>query len=117
MMHERSIDSVAEMVVRRTLPELPCEGRPQRAPGFNDGAWTLRHLSYGNRANKLLKQTTGNFFMSDDLKNRGPQDRSRVNLNEKWEIRYWTKEFGGNEEQLREAVQKAGPSAEAVRRE
>ncbi|MBS4045141.1 MAG: DUF3606 domain-containing protein [Alphaproteobacteria bacterium] len=52
--------------------------------------------------------------MADDLSNRGPQDRARVNLGEQHEIAYWTKKFGVSEEQLRKAVQKAGVSAEAV---
>ena len=54
--------------------------------------------------------------MSDNLKDRGPQDRNRVNVNEDWEVRYWTQEFGVNEDQLRKAVQKVGPSADAVRK-
>ncbi len=55
--------------------------------------------------------------MSDNLKDRGPQDRSRVNVSEDWEVQYWTREFGVNEDQLRKAVQKVGPSADAVRKE
>ena len=56
-------------------------------------------------------------IMSDNLKDRGPQDRSRVNVSEEWEVRYRTREFGVNEDQLRKAVQKVGPSADAVRKE
>lgn len=52
--------------------------------------------------------------MADDLQNRGPQDRARVNLSEKHEIAYWTKKFGVSEDKLRDAVKKAGPSADAV---
>lgn len=54
--------------------------------------------------------------MPDDLRNRGPQDRSRINVNEPWEVRYWCSEFGCTEAQLRAAVQAVGVSAEAVRR-
>ena len=54
--------------------------------------------------------------MADNLKDRGPQDRSRINMNEEWEVRYWTKELGVSEEQLRKAVQTAGSSADAVRK-
>lgn len=54
--------------------------------------------------------------MSDDLSKRGPADRSRINVNEPWEVRYWCKEFGCTETQLREAVKKVGVSANAVRR-
>jgi len=54
--------------------------------------------------------------MADNLKDRGPQDRSRINVDESWEMRYWTKELGVTEDQLRSAVKTAGTSAEAVRK-
>ncbi|QEK93989.1 DUF3606 domain-containing protein [Achromobacter insolitus] len=54
--------------------------------------------------------------MPDDLKNRGPQDRSRINVNEDHEVRYWSKELGVSEDQLREGVKAAGVSVEAVRK-
>lgn len=53
--------------------------------------------------------------MSDDLNQRGPQDRSRINVNEPHELRYWTKELGVTEEQLRAAVQAVGVSATSIR--
>ncbi|WP_286897668.1 MULTISPECIES: DUF3606 domain-containing protein [Achromobacter] len=53
--------------------------------------------------------------MSDDLSKRGPQDRSRINVNETHELRYWTQELGVSETQLRDAVKAVGPSATAVR--
>jgi hypothetical protein len=53
--------------------------------------------------------------MTDDLKDRGPQDRSRINLNEDWEIRYWTKELGVTKERLEDAIAKVGNSTDAVR--
>ena len=52
--------------------------------------------------------------MADNLEDRGPQDRSRINVNERWELEYWTRHFGVNEEQLRTAVNSAGTSVEAV---
>jgi hypothetical protein len=55
--------------------------------------------------------------MSDNLKDRGPQDRSRINVGEEWELQYWTKALGVTAEELRKAVQKVGTSADAVRRE
>lgn len=54
--------------------------------------------------------------MADDLQNRGPQDRSRVNLSEVHEIQYWTKKFNVSEQALRDAVARAGSSAEAVQK-
>lgn len=53
--------------------------------------------------------------MADSLNERGPADRSRINVNEEWERRYWTKELGCSEAQLRAAVSSVGSSAEAVR--
>jgi hypothetical protein len=55
--------------------------------------------------------------MADDLKNRGAQDRSRVNIHEDHEVRYWTEKWGISKQQLADAVKKAGVSADAVARE
>lgn len=52
--------------------------------------------------------------MADNLQERGPRDRSRVNLDQEHEVRYWTKKFGCTEEELREAVRKVGSSAQAI---
>jgi len=54
--------------------------------------------------------------MSDDLNNRGPQDRARINVHEPWEVRYWTRELGCTQQQLVAAVNKVGVSAAAVKR-
>lgn len=55
--------------------------------------------------------------MPDDLKNRGPGDRSRVNIHEDHEVRYWTEKWGVSKEELTAAVRKVGVSADAVARE
>lgn len=54
--------------------------------------------------------------MSDNLQNRGPADRARVNVNEAWELKWWTAKFGCTEAQLREAVRKVGVMASDVER-
>ena len=46
--------------------------------------------------------------MADDLTNRGPRDRNRVDVNEDWELRYWTKKFGCTATELRDAVKSVG---------
>lgn len=53
--------------------------------------------------------------MADDLNQRGQQDRSRINMNEPWEVKYWTRELGVSQEELARAVQQAGNSVSAVR--
>lgn len=54
--------------------------------------------------------------MSDDLKNRGPADRARINVHEDHEVRYWTQELGVNREQLEQAVKAVGVMAADVRK-
>jgi len=54
--------------------------------------------------------------MSDDLKNRGPQDRSRISLTEQWEVDYWTKALGVSRERLEQLVREHGNSTEAVKK-
>lgn len=51
----------------------------------------------------------------DNLKERAPQDASRINVNESWELRYWCNTLGVSEEKLREAVRKVGTGAQKVR--
>jgi hypothetical protein len=55
--------------------------------------------------------------MADDRQQRGPQDRTRVNLSEDYEVQYWCKKFGVTEERLREAVHKVGDWTESVQKE
>jgi hypothetical protein len=53
--------------------------------------------------------------MSDDKSNRGPADRSRISLDQDYEVRYWTAVLGVTKEQLAAAVQEVGHSADKVR--
>lgn len=55
--------------------------------------------------------------MSDNLNNRGAQDRTRISLSEEHEVRYWTAALGVTVEELKRAVDKVGHSADAVRNE
>jgi len=36
--------------------------------------------------------------MADDPTKRGPQDRTRINVTEKYEVDYWKNKFGVSEE-------------------
>jgi hypothetical protein len=54
--------------------------------------------------------------MSDDLNNRGPADRTRVNVNEDYEARYWAAKWNVTEDELRAAVAGVGVMAEDVER-
>jgi 3-oxoacyl-[acyl-carrier-protein] synthase III len=53
----------------------------------------------------------------DHLNKKGSQDRSKINMHEPYEVKYWTKELGVNKDQLQKIVDKVGNSAAAVRKE
>lgn len=53
--------------------------------------------------------------MSDDTAQRGAADRSRINVNQEHELRYWTQTLGVSEDELRRAVGAVGVSADKVR--
>ena len=54
--------------------------------------------------------------MSDDLSQRGQQDRTRINVNEVHEVRYWTEELGVTREELERAIKAVGVMAKDVRK-
>ena len=54
--------------------------------------------------------------MPDDLKQVGKSDRDRINVNEDYELRDWSKSLGVSADRLKEAVRKVGPMVEDVRR-
>lgn len=55
--------------------------------------------------------------MSDDKSKRGQQDRSRINLHEDYEVRYWTDKLGISKAELEELVRDFGSSSTAVETE
>ena len=55
--------------------------------------------------------------MVDDKINRVQPDRSRINMDEDYEVKYWIKHLDVSREELQRAVDKVGNSASAVRKE
>jgi hypothetical protein len=55
--------------------------------------------------------------VADDPSNSGPQDRSRINTSEEYEVRYWCRKFGVSPGQLKAAARKVGNSPKAVEKE
>jgi len=55
--------------------------------------------------------------MADDTFNRSQPDRSKINMSEDYEVRYWTKHLNVSRDVLQRAVEKVGNSAAAVRKE
>jgi hypothetical protein len=54
--------------------------------------------------------------MSDDKSIRGPADAKRINVNEEYEVQYWTTELEVTEDKLRETIRKVGVMAADVRK-
>lgn len=52
--------------------------------------------------------------MADDLSQRGGQDRTRIDVHERYELRDWAKKFGVHEDEIRRAVATVGDSADKV---
>ncbi len=55
--------------------------------------------------------------MSDDKSKKSPQDATRINVHERYEVEYWTMKFGVTKEQLEAAVKKVGVMAHTVESE
>ena len=55
--------------------------------------------------------------MSDAKTKNTAADRRRIDLQQPYELGYWSRKFGVPEHELAEAVQKVGPTADAVARE
>ena len=52
--------------------------------------------------------------MTDDKMKRGPQDANRINVNEDYELQYWTNRFNVSADHLKAAFKKVGTSVDAV---
>ena len=104
--------SVFMLIMRESsmhlFPQIPPFGGYPNANIYSENALRLSEVT-------LNKQTQGD-AMADDLSKRGPQDRSRVNVNEPWELTYWCAEFKCNETQLRAAVKAVGVMVTDIRR-
>ena len=56
------------------------------------------------------------YIIMDNLKKKGPKDDSRININEPYEVTYWTAKFGVTEAKLKEAVRAVGVMVKDVRK-
>jgi Protein of unknown function (DUF3606) len=65
---------------------------------------------------KLIIGLKGRWKM-DDPKKRASPDRSKINMHEPHEVKYWTKEIGMDQNQLQKLFDKVGNSAVSVRKE
>jgi hypothetical protein len=55
--------------------------------------------------------------MTDDRKIKGPADQEKINVNQPYEVEYWTKSLGVTKEDLIDAVRVVGTNTIAVKAE
>jgi Protein of unknown function (DUF3606) len=111
---------IASVMIRRKCRGFEVD--PDEAAGMC-GTDTFRRrseLGWMHRANAAPDRrfnTAWRMSRMDNRDKRGQPDRSRINLSEDYEVKYWTKHLGVSREQLAKAVEKVGNSAAAVRKE
>ena len=54
--------------------------------------------------------------MADDLTKLRPQDATKINVHEPWELAYWCETLGVSPQQLKDAVKAVGTSVAAVKK-
>ena len=55
--------------------------------------------------------------MKPNRNDSGPVNRASINMNEPFEVRYWSKELGVSVAQLKAMVEKVGSETDAIRKE
>ena len=55
--------------------------------------------------------------MATNRNDSGPTDRTSINMNEPFEVRYWSKELGISTQQLKSVVGKVGSLTDDIRKE
>ena len=55
--------------------------------------------------------------MADNLNIKQPEDPTKININQDWELKYWANELGVGESRLIAIVKKVGPLVKDVRAE
>ena len=55
--------------------------------------------------------------MADAKRNSGRPDRDKINIEEDYEVQYWSEKFGVSVEELTAAVKEVGATASDVQRE
>jgi hypothetical protein len=99
------------------LPDEFVAGVPAKKSGGRCVAAMCSHLPPA----KSLAHAPGSLamegMMADSLINRGQPDRSKINMTEDHEVRYWCKHLGITRKELQAVIDKVGNSVKAVEKE
>jgi hypothetical protein len=89
----------------------PCRGpAPRSIVVRTTASQELAHHDY-------VSLSPGRDGKMDNLTKRDQPDRSKINMSEDFEFKYWLKALGVSRDELKRAVDKVGNSAAAVRKE
>jgi hypothetical protein len=55
--------------------------------------------------------------MADDKEKKDFRDRKRINVDEEYEVQYWSDKFGVTPAKLKAAIKAAGPMVASVRKQ
>jgi len=101
-----------DLVPWRTLTTLcACMTNCRAWPTLLRGRVLYRSHCHGLHA---VPSTQLNAAMSDDKTKRAPQDSKRIDMSERYEVHYWSEEFGVSPYELQEAVDAVGSMPDAV---
>jgi hypothetical protein len=81
--------------------------------------WPRTHKRHRRSGRHTHCSFIGTFLeptMADDLKQTGKPDDARSNVEQNHELGYWAEKLGVSREQLRKAMQAAGPMVKDVQR-
>ncbi len=53
--------------------------------------------------------------MTDNLKIKQPQDPTKINTHEEWELEYWSKKWNVTKEQIKQASKAVGSGTEKIK--
>jgi hypothetical protein len=54
--------------------------------------------------------------MPDNLDRQKPEDPTKINIHQQWELNFWTNELGVTETELKNAVREVGPMVKDVKK-
>jgi len=91
-------------------------GASRRASGFRIRIFTVVFAAF--RRGSPQRKVATIWGMADDPTKRGPRDRSRINIHEDYELRYWAEEhFRVSKQDIIDAVTAVGPMVHDVEAE
>src|SRR3982750_3403084 len=96
------------MSYQRVGGRAPWLGSAARCGNHRAGPTGPRSKAYGVHRKERIT-------MADDKSKPGRPDRDRINVNEEYELRDWSKSLGVSPEELKRAVAQVGDRADAVR--